>query len=38
MALDELQRIDEQIGQLEDAMAALLRAHQEQVQRLAGGS
>jgi transposase len=35
MALQELQLIDEQIGQLDQEMASLLRAHQDAVQRLA---
>ena len=35
MALQELQLIDEQIGQLDQEMASLLSAHQDAVQRLA---
>jgi transposase len=35
MALDELQLIDQQIGQLDQEIAALLRRHQDQVERLA---
>src|SRR5258708_2146123 len=35
MALEELQLIEKQIGQLEQEMADLLRPHQDQVQRLA---
>jgi transposase len=35
MALEELQLIDQQIAQLNQEMAALLRLHQDQVQRLA---
>src|SRR5258708_7940957 len=35
MALEELQLLDQQIGQLDQEMAALLRSHQDQVQRLA---
>jgi transposase len=35
MALEELQRIETQISQLDQEMAALLRPHQDQVQRLA---
>jgi transposase len=34
MALEELQLIEKQIGQLDEEMAALLRTHQDQVQRL----
>lgn len=35
MALKELQLIDEQIGQLDQEMASLLKQHQDAVQRLA---
>ncbi len=35
MALEELQRIDTQISQLEQEMATLLASHQDQVRRLA---
>jgi transposase len=35
MALEELQLIEKQIGQLDQEMATLLRLHQDQVQRLA---
>jgi transposase len=35
MALEELQRIEQQIGQLDQEMASLLRQHQDAVQRLA---
>ena len=35
MALEELRLIEKQIDQLDQEMAALLRAHQDQVQRLA---
>jgi transposase len=35
MALEELQQIETQISQLDQEMAALLRSHQDQVQRLA---
>ena len=35
MALEELHRIEEQMGQLDPEIAALLRPHQDQVQRLA---
>ena len=35
MALEDLHMIEEQIGQLDQEMADLLRAHQDQVQRLA---
>jgi len=35
MALDELQLIDQQISELDQEMAGLLRRHQDQVQRLA---
>jgi transposase len=35
MALEDLQLIEKQIGQLDQEMAALLRAHEDQVQRLA---
>src|SRR3954464_13077913 len=35
MALKELQLIDEQIGQLDQEMASLLKKHQDAVQRLA---
>ncbi len=35
MALDELQLIEKQMAQLDQEMAALLRLHQDQVQRLA---
>jgi transposase len=34
MALKELQLIDEQIGQLDQEMASLLKQHQDAVQRL----
>ena len=35
MALKELQLIDEQIGQMDQEMASLLKQHQDAVQRLA---
>jgi transposase len=35
MALEDLRLIEEQIGQLDQEMAALLRRHQDQVERLA---
>src|SRR5437867_596196 len=35
MALEELQLLDQEIGQLDQEMAILLRSHQDQVQRLA---
>jgi transposase len=35
MALEQLQRIEQQIGQLDQEMASLLRQHQDAVQRLA---
>jgi transposase len=35
LALDNLQRIEQQIGQLDQEMASLLRQHQDAVQRLA---
>jgi len=35
MALEELQRIEQQIGQLDQEMASLLRQHQDAVQRVA---
>ena len=35
MALEELELIEKHMGQLDQEMAALLRAHQDQVQRLA---
>jgi transposase len=35
LALDELQLLDQQIGQLDQQMAGLLRLHQDQVERLA---
>jgi len=35
MALEELQLIDEQIGQLDQQMACLLGQHQDAVERLA---
>jgi transposase len=36
MALEELQRIEQQIDQLDQEMASLLRQHQDAVQRLTG--
>jgi transposase len=38
MALKQLQLIDQQIGQLDQEMASLLKQHQDAVQRLCGGA
>src|SRR2546429_9094178 len=38
MALEQLQFLEQQIGQLDQEMASLLHPHQDAVQRLAGGA
>jgi hypothetical protein len=38
MALEQLQFLEQQIGQLDQEMASLLHQHQDAVQRLAGGA